>query len=232
MKQEHLTAYYEAQTSMLRLERKMESVSEEVKQTTYDLRTAQETQMNYWGSPKALLDKLTGKKQEKEEILSLAVRKEQAKVDSLRREKELLEKQKEDLEKKIQTLPTWEEFDHDAQWAELESGYCTEVLRPMLEEIRLALLEYRRLLRGEFPVLTPDRQQEITSEPNLLAKKTIPCLNRLKEAKEILGQPLSVGDYLEAPDLWLFGVAAAHNRRDRVNEALDQVERLQKIING
>lgn len=233
VKPQPLTAYYEAQTSLLRLQRQITETAEAAKQAMFELRSAEEALLNYQGGLRSFLDKFSGKKEETEEALHRQVRDARARREALLREQEALNRKKMEAEQTLHTLPSREqlrETEEKRQWAALEAKYCAEALIPLLEENREALLEYRSLLRGEHPILSEVDRQEITARPNLQAKVCIPYLHRMGEALTILEKPFEPGGYFEAPDAWLFGVAAMHNRRDRLNSALDQVEALQKHI--
>lgn len=228
-----LQQYYEVQTSLLMLQRRLEEITEEIRQAKYDLRNAEEAQLNYGGSVRAILDGFSGRKAEREELLHRNVRDMEGKRDALLREKEMLQQRQTENLELLKTFPSPEQLRKESdplQWAALEAKYCAEALSPLLEENHRALLKYRSLLRGEYPILSPEDRQEISSRPNLRAKECLPWLHRLKEALDILGQPFAPGSYYDSPDAWLFGMAADHNRRDRLNSALDQVEAVEKIL--
>lgn len=233
MKPLPMTEYYEAQTFLLRLERRTEEVSEAVRQAKYDLRTAEEALLNYQTGIRAFLDRFSGKRAETEETLRRRVRDAEAKRKTLLQEQESLNRRKTEWKERLKDLPSRDQLRQSAdakQWAALEAKYCAEALAPLLTENHKALLEYRSLLRGEHPILTPQRQQEICAEPNVWAERCVPYLHRLNEALDILEIPFVPGSYYESPVAYLVNVAADHNRRDRVNQALDQVEKIQRIV--
>lgn len=233
VKPQLMTEYYETQTSLLRLDRRIEEVSKAVRQAKYDLRTAEETLLNYQASVKSFLDRFSGKRVEKEETLRRRIREAEAKLKILLREKETLDQRQTEWKGRLKEFPSGDQLRQSAdvkQWAALEAKYCAEALDPLLVENHKALLEYRSLLRGEYPILTYQRQQEICAEPNVWAEQCVPYLHRLKEALDILEVSFSLGSYYKSPVAYLVNVAADHNRRDRVNQALDQVEEIQRIV--
>ncbi len=70
--------YFEAQTRLLRLERRSEQLKETLKQATYDLRCCDNKLLNYQGGVRSFLDKLSGKQEEKLEQLRREVRNAEA----------------------------------------------------------------------------------------------------------------------------------------------------------
>lgn len=228
-----LQQYFEVQGELLRLETSRKENSEALRQVKYDMRCCEEALWNYEGGIRSFLDKLSGKREEKLEALGREVRKAEAGLDALRREKTGLEAREAELKRLLAALPSSEELrkGNEMAWASLEAAFCAEALQPLLEENRKALLDYRSLIQGNHPeILSPYQQQEICVEPNLRAEKCLPYLQRLKEAREILGNPLEPGSYYDSPAAFLVAPAAIHNRRDRINQALAQVEALQKKL--
>lgn len=225
-----LSRYYEIQTSLLRLQQRESEGKEALKQAKFDLRSADEALLTYEGSARSFLDKLTGKREEKTEALRREVRSREAARDALQREQESLRHQQEELTAALETLPSSETLRAEAEqeWAVLEARYCAEALIPLLEKNEKALLEYRSVMRGEYPVLSVQRQQEIYAEPNIWAQRCVPLLQRLKEALDVLRIPFTLGGYYESPVAYLVSAAAKHNRLDRVNQALNQVGAIRK----
>ena len=231
MKHQSLIQYYEVQTALLRLERRREEITENLKQAKYDLRSGEEKLLNYEGSVRRFFDKLSGKQEEKAEILRRELRKAEAALNSLLREKEALEQNRKALSKQLESLPSPEELrgTDETKWASLEAKFCAEALLPLLEKNHEALMEYRSLMRGNRPeILSVWEQQEICAEPNLRAEQCIPLLNRLQTAMDILGIPFEISSYYRSPAAYLVSPAAKHNRLDRINLALNQVEAMQK----
>lgn len=225
--------FFEAQTALLRLERRSELLKEERKQAKYDLRCRDDKLLNYQGGIRSFLDKLSGKQEEKLEALRREVRNAESTLQSLQREQESLAGQREELTQLLSSLPSSEELraENEQEWAGLEAKLCAEALPPLLEENRTALLEYRSLLQGSrMEILTVEQKQKISAEPDLRARKCLPWLNRLKEAKLLLGESFDPGSYYASPEAYLVSVVAKHNRLDRVNQAITQVEALQSQL--
>lgn len=234
MDRQTLERYYELQTILLRLQRRRTELADELKEAKYDLRSRDDLLLNYQGSLRSLLDKFSGKQAEKLEALRGHVRRAEAQLAALQREQSELEERLARTQEEMKGLPDVEDLRRsmeDREWALPEAKFCAGALAPLLEENRKALLEYRSLMQGSHPeILSPQRQQEIYAEPNVWAEQCLPYLRRLKQALEILEIPFEMGSYYEAPTAYLVNVAAMHNRRDRVNQALSQVEAIQKIL--
>lgn len=232
---ETLTRYYETEISLLRLQRQLERRNEELRQAKYDLRKADQALTEYGSSLRAFLDRFSGKQAETRETLQRQIREAEAKHTSLLRQQERLTAQLEQTRETLTSLPTLEELRQGVEpkkWAALETRFCAEALAPLLEENHEALLQYRMVLRGEYPILSPEERQELCAQPNAAAEQCLPWLNRLCEALEILETPLDPGRYYASPAAYVVSAAARHNQLDRLNDALDQVEKLQKLVKG
>lgn len=101
-----------------------------------------------------------------------------------------------------------------------------------LEENHTALMELRRLMRGDRAgeILSIAEQQEIYAAPDRRGEACKPLLLRLKADLTGLGIFFEPGGYFESPTAFIVSAAAAHNRLDRVNQALDQVEDTQRQL--
>lgn len=232
---ENLTQYYVTQTALLRLQRRLDTLKEELRQAKFGLREANCASAEYEGSLRAFLGKFSGKAEETRERLRRKLREAEGKHTSLLQEQERLKAELEQTEKELSSLPSAEDLRRQAEpkaWAVLEAAYCAEALLPLLEENHEALLEYRKVLRGEYPVLSLEERQELCAEPNVCAERCLPWLERLGEALEILETPLDLGGYYASPAAYVVSAAARHNQLDRLNNALTQVERLQKTVKG
>lgn len=223
---------YELETALLRLQRQQRDTREKLSQAKFDLREKQDALLQYEGSIKGFFHRLSGKQEEQKENLTRKVRQAETALNALQREREALEHRRAEAEKTLTSLPALEELRKGAEkeWAALEVRFCAEALLPLLEENEAALLEYRSLMRGEYPVISIQRQQEIAAQPNVWAEQCRAYLLRLKEALDILGTPFELGSYYISPAAYLANVAAMHNRRDRLNQALDQVEAVKKQV--
>lgn len=232
-----LTRAYELDTLLHDLQRRSAEAIEAVKQAKYDLRTAQANQVEYTGF-RALWDKASGRYAGKAEELAYHVRQAEARLDMLLRQQSGIADELSRLREGRSQLPSREELKQSAlespdtakEWAALESRFCAGQLLPLLKKNGEALKEYRRLLRGEYPVLSVEEQQKICAEPDLWAQQCVDLLQRLQEALGILEIPFELCPYYRNPIFFLMYAAAKHNRLDRASQAQDQVLQTEKII--
>lgn len=226
-----LNTVYELETALYRGQLRKKATAESVKQAKYDLRLAEQAQLEYGGSFRSFLDKLSGKQADRAELLSLEVRKADAALKALLRQQEAEAAQLSALREQRSAFPEWDALrtpEKDQQWAALESRLCAEALLPLLEETDAALKEYRTLLRGEFPVLSLERQQAIATAPIARAGQCQPLLQRLQTAMEILGTPAEDSTFFRSPAAFL-AAAAKHTQLDRAVAAQAQTAALRKL---
>ena len=225
---------YTLETDLLHGNLRSKEVTEEIKQAKFDERAAQEALWNYESSIRGFLHRISGKREENLEDLNGKLRRCQQHLSGLLREQDALVQKRNSLTAALQALPSLEELRETVErkeWARLEARYCAEALTPLLEENHRALLEYRELMQGQRPdILSPARQQEIYSGPDIWAAQCQPLIQRLKTALDILNIPFEIGGYYSSPTAYLVTAAAIHNRRDRVNQALDQNLSARKVI--
>lgn len=220
---------FQAETSLLRLERQQDETEAALRQAKFDLREAKAAQAEYSGSFKSFRDKLTGKREETETALRHTVQKAEADLTAAQQQKELLRKQLSQLKAQLKTLPDWESFnDGSREWYRLEALYCIEAVLPLLERSHTDLLELRKMMGGANPgkIYTHAEIGQIGTDPIHSAANCASCLTRLKAAAEALALDFPGCDYFEAPAGFLNTPAAVHNRRDKLNEAIDQVQML------
>lgn len=226
---------YALETDLLHGNLRSKEVAEEIKQAKFDERAAKEALWNYESSIRGFLHRISGKREENLEALNRKLRRCQQQLSDLLREQEALGQKRDSLTAALQSLPSPEELRETAEvkeWARLETRYCAEALSPLLEENHRALLEYRELMQGQRPeVLSAAEQQEIYSAPDIWAVQCQPLIQRLKTALDILNIPFEIGGYYSSPTAYLVTAAAIHNRRDRVNRALDQNLAVRKTVN-
>lgn len=232
-----LTHAYELETRLYSLVLRSREVSEAVKQAKYDLRTAQVNQVEYTGFW-ALWDKASGRYAGKAEELAYHVSQAEARLDMLLRQQAGIADELSWLREGRSQLPSMEELKDAAlkspetaqQWARLECRLCGAQLLPLLKKNEQALLEYRQLLRGEFPVLSVEEQQQINSEPDIWAQQCSELLERMQAALKVLGRVLDIPPYFQSPIFFLMYAAAKHNRMDRAGQAHDQVLQTEKQV--
>jgi len=226
----------EAQLCSLRL--RSRELSETVKQAKYTLRTARAAQVEY-GGLSAFLDKLSGKYPDKAESLDREVRRAEAELNSLLRLQEENAAAVSEITDARSVLPArdalkqtaLEQPDTARLWATLELRLLAAQLLPLLKKNEANLLEYRSLLRGEYPILSPERQQQISTEPDVWAQQCAPVLEQMQPALAVLGQTLEICPYFRSPAYFLASAAAQHNRINRAAQALEQVQKTRTQAN-
>lgn len=228
------------ETSALRLERRSKEIKEALKQARFQKRACDEKLLLYDGSFRKFLDRLSGKQEDRQEALCWELNRAEANLNNLLREQDDLDRQLSETRKQLLTLPSMdilrEEAEKDPQarkeFFRLDALFCMETLQPMLEENHAALFELRRLMRGDRAgeILSIAEQQEIYAAPERRGEACKPLLLRLKADLTGLGVSFEPGGYFESPTAFIVSAAAAHNRLDRVNQALDQVEDTQRQL--
>lgn len=223
-----LNHVYELETDIFRSSQKEAGLKDAVKQAKFNLRQATIAQVEYSGV-RAFLDKFSGKYADKAEEFSREVRKAEAELSILERQREAEQQKLSALKEQRASLPPLEQLRTEANadlWARLESRYCAEVLLPLLDKTAEALTEYRRMLRGEIPLLSIGQQQAIGAAPIELAEECCPLLLRLEKA----GTDLTPGDFFPNPAGFL-AAAARHNQLERAADADAQVRKLKNKLN-
>lgn len=223
---------FRLETDLLRLERQAEENKAALRQAKFDLREAKVAEAEYRGSFRSFKDKLTGKREETETALRHAVQKAEADLAAAQRQKEVLDTQLSGLREQLAQLPEWEALNNGSPlWYRLEALYCTEVLSPMLEANHELLIQRRNQFNGSNAgqVKTWQTLAEIYTAPEAAGEACRPYLLRLKAALDALDISFELPAYLEAPTLFLSS-ATQYTRMDRVNEAILQIEALQRLI--
>ena len=237
-----LTQRYQLETALFRLEQKKEETAQRRKQAKYDLRTRQQETTLYEGSFRAFLDKLSGKQAEKEETHRRALRQAEETLAALTRETEMLEQSKKEILMQLEQLPYRQTLcaearktpEGDKRWAKLETNLCAEQIIPLLAKTEEALEAYRSQLRGDRmgQIVSYEELHEIGTAHIRWAEQCRPLLQRLQEAMSVMDASCDIGGYFRNPAGYIVSAAAAHNRLDRANDALYQVEALRNQING
>lgn len=229
---------YQLETSALRLQSRDQKLTEDLKQAKYARRTCQEKQMAYEGSFRSFLHRLSGKKEDRAEVLSRELRQVEAALNALLRDQEKCRQELADVRQELENLPPLEVLQEIAsQTAEtaaeafrLEALFCAGALIPTLEENYSDLFELRRVLRGDRAgeIQTYEERQAIWSAPDISGEKCRSLLQRLESAAAGLDIPFEIGNYYRSPTAFIVSVAASHNRLDRVNQAMDQAAAAKK----
>ena len=223
---------FQLESELLLLERQMEDNKAALRQAKFDLREATMAQAEYSGSFKAFRDKLKGHREESETALRHAVQKAETALASAQRQKEVLDSRLSELKEQLAALPDWESLkDGSGQWYRLEALYCIEVLEPLLEANQELLVERRNQFNGSYAGEIKTRQTlaEIYSAPEVAGEACKPALIRLKAALEKLEVPFELHSYFDAPTAFLSS-ATKFTRMDRINEAIGQVEAMQRLL--
>ena len=232
-----LKSAYELETRLFRLSLRSREIGEAVKQAKFDLREARIKQAEYNGF-RALWDKAAGRYEGKMEELNANLRRAEEKLEYLLRQQRDVAQELAYVQEGQSIQPPGEERKAAALaqpetarlWAQLECRLCAEKLAPLLEMNEKALLEYRSFLRGEYPMLSAERQQEICAEPDIWAQQCAALLERMQEPLQILEMALEIPPYYQSPIFFLMYAAAKHNRMDRASQALDQVLQIRKQV--
>ena len=210
----------------------LEALAEQIPQARFDLQTASRLEIEYRSSFRAFLHKLTGKQEEECARLSREKRLAEGTLNRLIQQRETESDRLETLKEELARLPSWETLsteENRRQWAERELSLCAQLLLPRLDSLEEAIAEYRRMLRGEIPMLSIAEQQEISATPIRTVEKQKELLLRLKNALEILGNRETIPEFFRNPPGFL-AAAARHNQLERAAQAEDQIRQLRKLL--
>ena len=231
---------YQAETALYRLNRRKQTLGEEIAQARYDQRLANAAAAEYKGSLQSFFHRFSGKQASRAEELAREKRAADARLEALLREQEILRKTYTETADELNRLPTREELlsragddpAFTAQFHRLEGRFLAEQLLPLLDENYDALLAFRDLLQGNRmgEIMSHEQRQSICTLPDTTGKACAELLARLEEAMAGLNQPFGVPDYYRAPVAYINAVASDALRRDRINQALDQVLDVKKQV--
>ena len=222
-----LQRVYELETAIFRSIARKAELKEAVAQGKYALREAKIAQVEYSGI-RAILDKLSGKYADQAEVFSREVRKAEAELSALEQQLKAETQKLSALQEQRASLPPLEQLrtpEVKEIWAPLEIRLCAEILSPLLTQLGDALTEYRKMLRGEFPMLSVSQQQDIVTAPIAAAERCQPLLQRLEAA----GAELEPGDFFRCPAGFL-AAAARHNQLNQAAQAATQTTRLTNTL--
>ena len=225
---------YCLEVQLLRLKQQLARSEDALRQAKFDLREAKVAQLEYGGSFRSFRDKLSGKKEETETALRHGVQKAETALAAAQREKEEVYARLAELEAQLATLPAWEACnDGSWEWHRLEALYCVEAVTPLLEANRALLVERRNQFNGTNAGQLKSRQDlaNIYSAPEAAGEACKPWLLRLKDALGTLEIPMELHRYFLEPTVFLSS-ATQYTRMDRINEAIGQVEKLQRKVTG
>ena len=223
---------YRLEVQLLRLKQQLARSEDALRQAKFDLREAKVAQLEYGGSFRSFRDRLSGKKEEAETALRHGVQKAETALAAAQREKEAISARLAELEAQLAALPAWEACnDGSREWHRLEALYCAEAVTPLLEANRALLVKRRNQFNGTNAGQLKSRQDlaNIYSAPEAAGEACKTWLLRLKEALDALEIPLELHRYFLEPTVFLSS-ATQYTRMDRINEAIGQVERLQRRV--
>ena len=222
-----LNRVYELETAIFRSTARKAELKEAVAQGKYALREAKIAQVEYSGI-RAFLDKLSGKYADQAEVFSREVRKAEAELSTLEQQLKAETQKLSALQEQRAALPPLEQLrtpEAKEIWAPLEIRLCAEILSPLLTRLNDDLTEYRKMLRGEFPMLSVSQQQDIATAPIAAAERCQPLLQRLEAA----GAELEPWDFFQHPAGFL-AAAARHNQLNQAAQAAAQTSRLTNTL--
>jgi hypothetical protein len=210
----------------------LEDLAQQIPQARFQLHTASRLETEYRNSFRSFVHKLQGKQEEESARLSREKRLAEANLNQLVQQKESEIARHEATKAQLSQLPSWESLateENQPHWAKLELSLCAAALLPRLEELDELLSEYRRMLRGEFPVLSIEERQTISTGPIDAVTEQAAWLSRLENALTILESTEEIPQFFRNPAGFL-AAAARHNQLERAAEAEDQIIRLRKLL--
>ena len=232
-----ITRWYDLQTNCYRQIQLLEQITQQRNQSKWEHHEKAVAAAEFSSTVTGIMDKLLyhGEKQEE---LNREEAHAKARIQQLDREYERQKLLADDSLAQCQWLPTQEELKARAReypealelLARREREYCAEMLRPVLKQTLEALEDYRQHLRGgnSDRIMSVKEIQEICGAHIAPAKECHRLLLRLRQALEILEQPMEIGAYFENPAGFV-AAAARHNQLDKINAAISQVEASLKI---
>lgn len=229
---------YELEADLLKMEQESNILSKKLPQAKYDLRFAQKAQMNYeHGSIRGFLDKVSGMREAKLEILRADIRKAEAALTLLQQEREALNRRLTAAETELASLPDWEVLraqpgETGKEAARLEARLCAGMLIGLLEENFAALTESHGLLRGErsMEIMTYETLHKIHTEAEQTGEKCRHLLERMKGVLDALDIPFEISGYYRSPTAYTAGAATKFIRLERVRSAMDQALETKKQV--
>lgn len=231
--------WYDLQTEYYRESRLCDQMRTEMLQAKHDYLEAGKAVVEYSSTLPGIYDRLF-RNSRKIRTLEKEEAAKKAGMDLLTRDWKRQAEKTDALHKEAAALPEREELkilaaEHPGTLqyqAEREYALCREMLKPKLEDVLQGLEAYRQQLRGgnSDRIMDPNEIHQACTAHIAPAKESHVLLLRLREAGEILQEPLSFGAYFENPAGFIESAAARHNRLDRINEAISQTTLLQKAM--
>lgn len=227
-----LNEVYQLESELLRIQQSQETLSRQLRQAKYNLRTASAALVEYEGSIRALIHKFTGKHQDRVDQLSREKRLAEAEQNRLLVQQEDANARLDALNTRKAALPSWPSFcegENRPTWAKLELSLCSQALLPRLDDADSALSLYRQMLRGEIPMLSIGEQQSISAAPIAAVKDQAEWLSRLENALTVLESTEKIPEFFQNPAGFL-SAAARHNQLERAADAETHILRLRRLL--
>lgn len=216
--------YWSLKTELFHLERQTEQLKQALSQAKYDLRTAKAALLEYSGSFRAFLDKLSGKQEQRLFGLNRDQKRAESRLAETGRELGDASRKLEETRAILDTLPP-------APDPKGEARYCIACLTVLLPEAEQALTESRTLMQNATPgkMYTRQEWQELYSEGDRRARLCADALKQLEAALHTLQIPFSLPNCYRDPVAYLAN-ATDFIRRDRLNDLIGYSIQLQKQL--
>ena len=224
---------FDLELSLLQTQRRKAAANTALKQAKHDLREAKVAQIEYSGSFKSFRDKLTGKREETETQLRHGVQRAETTLATAQQELDDINQKLPLLEVSLFQLPPWESLKsaNEPLWHQLEARYCIEALTPLLDSTHHLLMERRAQFNGTYAGELKSRQElaDIYSAPEAAGEACKSYILRLKAALDELELPFEVHPFFASPTAFL-SEATRYTRMDRINTAIGQTEKFQRLL--
>lgn len=216
--------FWNLKTTVFHLQRQTELLKQELSQAKYDLREAKARQLEYSGSFRALLDKFSGKQEQK--LYKLASDQRQAEARLAERGRELG-----DASQKLEEASALLSTLSPAPDPQSEARYCIACLTILLPEADAALDAMGDLMRGAVPgqIVTREQRQMVYGEADRKADACSEILKQLEAALSQLSIPFTLPAGYRDPVAYLAN-ATEYTRRDRLNDLIRQTVAIQKQL--
>lgn len=233
--QSMLTERYFLEKQLLTLDAQVEQLQQQLPQCKYRLRQSQEALWSYESfGLKSMLDKLSGKWEEKQGILLRENRAAEAGLHRRQQELEAAKARREDVFSRLERLRDYGDVLEIAASLEeaqremaiqLEARLCAEKLIPALEENGSTLALAQQWARPHNqPEAVPGQTLGILlSQSDALAKEAMALMERIAQC----GIFLDIHPYFTNPTGYIGGVTR-FQQLDRINNALDAIAQTQK----
>jgi len=226
---------YHLETQLFALEQQLRQLKEELPRQKFRQREAKVALLEYEsGGLRGFLDKLSGKWEEKREILQREVRAAEAELSALTRSLEAATAKQESLCARLAPLrelgdmilcAAGLEREEKTYVLQLEAKLCTQKLIPALESNRKALEEAQEWARPNNRIDTAPGYTEgkLLAEAGQQAREAAQLLVRIAEC----GILLEIHPYFENPAGYISGVTR-YAQLDRINRALAAIRQTER----